>query len=132
MCITLSKSDKMVEPSPEIRESYEQEVVTQELLSQDWPDIYAVLAEMYSRVTRNRGEEHEFLKTNVKFARALYQAQKMLGIAVPINEVPRPIQPQDVVARVRGMTREEFDRLSPADQKDVSNVRLSLGLSARP
>ena len=131
----------MADPPRELRESYEQETVTQELLSQDWPDVYAVLATVHRAVTKNPTEARELLKTHAKFARALYQAQCMLGIAVHANEVLRPMPtqmqmpmqiPPELYRRLTTISREEFDRLPPEQQQDFSNLRRTLGLPGRP
>lgn len=133
----------MAEPPRELRESYEQETVTQELLSQDWPDIYAVLATVHRALQKNPTEARELLRSHTKFARALYQAQCMLGIAVHPNEVLRPMPgqmqmpmpmqiPPELFRRLTTISREEFNRLPPDQQQDFSNLRRTLGLPGQP
>lgn len=73
------------------------ESTTVELLSHDWEEIYGVLAKMYEAAKSKPTETYELLIHNPSFAKALFQAQIQLNIAVlELKQEEAPIISQPI------------------------------------
>lgn len=73
------------------------ESTTVELLSHDWEEIYGVLAKMYEAAKSKPTETYELLIHNPSFAKALFQAQIQLNIAVlELKQEETPIISQPI------------------------------------
>lgn len=103
-------------------EGYKQETATQKLFEHEWRDIYGVLSEMNKLVKTDPVGMRSQLIANPKFARAIWQAQRAMGIDGDPG----------LIRQVKHMTVETFNALPPDAQGTVMAMREKMRLPLRP
>lgn len=106
-------------------DKYREERPTKELLSLDWDEIYSVLAHVDENVKKGKNV-YQVLVKNPKLARAIYQAQLELGIALDPSEAgprrPPPMQTQYAPMQPMGYAGQP--QMMPAPQMAASDRNL--------